>query len=248
MHVKASQDRDSEPFKNLTLTLHADEVQAGNSSATKIFPIFVSLNELNPSVRKKHFFIVGLFVGKNKPSVESFLGPICEELRELETKPVTWKKFNQEFVESTFHLIGIVADAPLRAFLRGVRQHNHFHGCDWCVIKASTSDRARMYPNLNLQRISELSRNHQDFLSFQLIPESNVEIDNNRFNGLLNCSPLLQLESFDIVKGVAFEPMHCIVFGIFRNLFLKGWLTDGKALDVDRNLFQKELSGRLAKF
>ncbi|XP_053211512.1 uncharacterized protein LOC128395136 [Panonychus citri] len=207
--------------KRYTLTLHADEVATGKSSSEKIFPIFITINEIKPEFRKKFFFLVGIFVGRKKPAVECYLGPVCDELLELSTFPTRISSNSR----ATFHLVGLIADAPMRAYLRCVRQYNHLNGCDWCLVTASSVGGARVYPNLTSEDQLNLMRKKDDFLTFSRIieqdPDSEV-LQNPRFRGLNGISPLLRLVDFDIVRGICVEPMHCISLGIFRNLISKG--------------------------
>lgn len=237
--------------RKFTLSIRADEVQSGNSSSTKLFPVFLSINEMSPKIRRQHFFLVSLFVGKTKPNVSCFLGPITEELEHLEKDPISWTDKSGKNLMATFHLICLVADAPMRAYLRSVRQYNHLNGCDWCLVTASSENRARVYQNLPRESLRHLSRQHQDFLDFK---ESNTLVTddpvNPRFKGIVGSSPLLKLDSFDMVKGISVEPMHCLVLVIFRSLVLKGWLGINQ-LDlfdrlVDRNLLKDQLSDRLS--
>ncbi|XP_053201955.1 uncharacterized protein LOC128386873 [Panonychus citri] len=234
----------------LTLTIHGDEVQAGSSSTVKIFPIFISINEIQPEFRRKHFFLANLFVGKNKPSVSSFLGPLIQELKSLENIPVSWIDEQNKEWKCTFHLVCLIADAPMRAYLRSVRQFNHIHGCDWCLIKASSSRGARVFPNLERSESNTLKRKHSDFIRFADSGLENGDDSlNQRFAGLNGNSPFLELSSFDMVKSISVEPMHCLVLGIFRSLITKGWFgTDQLDLferDVNRNILREALSSRL---
>lgn len=250
-----SSDTDSKKF---SITLHADEVQAGNSSNIKIFPILITLNELKPDIRRKNIFMVGLFVGKTKPKVSSYLGPIADELKELENSPISWINKEGKQMRSTFHLICLIADAPMRAYLRNVRQYNFSHGCDWCLHQMSSIDGNRMYSNLTSRtEINNLKRKHDDFLEFSTLfnADSNSEdhdqqILNPRFKGLIDDSPLLGLKYFDLVNGISVEPMHCLLLGIVRSILLKGWL-GSKNLKIyevnDKTSFKDRLSERLIK-
>ncbi|XP_053201781.1 uncharacterized protein LOC128386733 [Panonychus citri] len=243
----------SSGVEKLTLSLHSDEVQVGVSSSLKIFPLFISINELQPIFRKSHFFLVSLYVGRTKPSVNNFLSPICNELKDLECNPLFWTDKNSLARKSTFHVIGLIADAPMRAYLRSVRQYNHLNGCDWCLVQATSSNGARVFPNSQNQ--NSLNRTKSDFIRFK----QHIEISNNvsipgessfpRFKGLVGISPLLELDSFDIVNGVSVEPMHCIALGILRSLILRGWLgQDNLNLferNIDKSSFKKCLSERL---
>lgn len=236
--------------KRLTFTLHADEVAVGNSSTAAIFPIFITINEMNNLIRRENFFLTGLFVGTKKPAVDLFLTPIVEELNSLADSPITWKDSNQEDVSATFHLVAVIADAPMRAYLRNVRQFNHKHGCDWCRIEATSHRKARLYKNLPIEQIQALSRTKEDFILYEKhLSGNNDNGETDKFVGMIGLSPLLKVNQFDIVRGFAVEPMHCIVLGIFRSLIFRGWLKSEvkqvMATGIDRNLFKREFGSRL---
>lgn len=237
-------------IKRYTLTLHVDEVAAGGSSKAQIFPIFFTINEMSKKFMRQNFFLVGLFVGHKKPPVEIYLGPIVQELISLSENPIVWKFSNTIEVKSTFHLVAAIADAPMRAYLRNVRQFNHLNGCDWCLITAGTHQKAREYPILSREQIQAFRRKKQDFLDFEnfLLGENDLP-EMTRFRGLIGPSPLLKLKDFDIVNGFSVEPMHCIILGIVRSIFYKSWLS-GKLAGIvdpgqDRNSFKTQLGSRL---
>lgn len=248
---KMKSDQES-TTKKITLTIHADEVQAGNSSSVKIFPLLISINELRPNIRRKNFFLVSLFVGRKKPNVSSYLGPIVEELSELEKEPISWKDKSGKLNQATFHLICLIADAPMRAYLRHVRQYNHLNGCDWCLNQATSANGARIYANLTRREIDDLKRKHDDFIEFSRFINSDTQNMNPRFKGIIGNSPLLQLSSFNLVDGISVEPMHCLLLGIFRSLILKGWLGSLKISlfdhkRIDKTFFKEQLSQRICK-
>lgn len=236
-------------IKRFTLTLHSDEVAVGNSSNVSIFPIFLTINEMSKKFRRENFFLVGLFVGRKKPSVNTFLTPIVDELKSLANEPLVWKDWKSNPIKSTFHLVAVIADAPMRAYLRNVRQYNHLNGCDWCLITARSEGRARVYDSLENQEIESLKRKKVDFLNFKSFQENrNQDLDEDRFFGLIGSSPLLELDDFDIVNGFAVEPMHCIVLGILRSIIFKSWLKpSGNLLEsgIDLTLFRDEIGKRI---
>lgn len=240
----------------ITLTLHADEISVGKSSSEKIFPIFVSLNELKAEHRRKFFLLIGLFIGRKKPPVEIFLGPLCEELQYLSKNPVEWiEPDSQEEKKATFHLICLIADAPMRSYLRNVRQFNHKKGCDWCLIQATTVQRARFYPNLKWEEVERIRRDKNHFMDFSnlLTQENDQEaiqmLMSDHFSGIKGISPLLILEDFDIVNGIAVEPMHSISLGVFRNIIMRGFLSSEHSDIYEKNFdltkFKNEFGSRL---
>lgn len=250
--ARACKEEESDPkHVKFTLTLHADEVAAGKSSTEKIFPVFLTINEMKPEFRRKFFLMIALYVGRTKPDVNCFLGPVCDELLDLATNPI---EIDPE-TKVSFHLIGLISDAPMRAYLRNVRQYNHTHGCDWCLVEATQGTRARQFTSQSRNDMVGLKRKQSDFLELKDLILNNSEnfrseFDlNQRFRGLKGISPLLNLPSFNIVDGVAVEPMHAISLGVFRNILSRGLLQGDlirlRETGIDRNVLRKEMSSRL---
>lgn len=238
--------------EKLTMTLHSDEVGCSGSSSIKILPIFISINELRRKERRKFFFLVVLYVGKKKPTVESFLTPICTEIRSLSTDPMEIDINGKRSRKVSCHLIALIADAPMRAYLRNVRQYNHVNGCDWCLIQATTANGARLYANSTRAELNELSRKKEDFFHYKAQREENQNQNhiqfNPRFKGITGVSPLLNLLDFDIVDGVSVEPMHCISLGVFRNFVIKGILGNNTSIfesGINLNRFMSSIAERL---
>lgn len=230
-----------------TMNLHADEVPVASSSKLRIFPVFISLNDLKPSIRYKNFFLLGLFVGWDKPDYESFLGILSRDLEDVAGKSISWTSRSGQTHTGQFKTIGVIADAVMRAFLRGVKQFNSTVGCDWCYIRAENFMHARAYPLVKPEDIRR--RSHQDFLDFQSMVPGSPDLQEERFESFRWATPLVQISSLDLVRGFATEPMHSILLGTFREIITKGWLKRGNVFSTQprANSFCETFSQRLLR-
>lgn len=74
--------------------------------------------------------VIGLYYGKKKPSSLHFLNPLVEEALRLDMEGVLFEGRALSFKISTF-----ICDAPACAFVRNVKGHSGYYGCDKCVQK-----------------------------------------------------------------------------------------------------------------
>uniref|UniRef100_A0A7M5VGZ4 Uncharacterized protein n=1 Tax=Clytia hemisphaerica TaxID=252671 RepID=A0A7M5VGZ4_9CNID len=70
---------------NLTCQLNTDGVSLFRSSTFSVWPVYLRINELPPLLRKsKEFKILpGLWFGKKKPYMRTFLRPIVDAMKNL---------------------------------------------------------------------------------------------------------------------------------------------------------------------
>lgn len=75
----------SEPY-NLSLKLNTDGVAIFHSSQFGVWPLFLLVNELPPSLRRKSKYRVfgGLWFGEEKPFFSTFFKPFVDTLQETE--------------------------------------------------------------------------------------------------------------------------------------------------------------------
>jgi len=132
---------DGECYRNLGLTgsdftcsINTDGVNVFRSSQFSIWPIFVSINELDYKVRRKHTLLVGLWFGLKKPSFDTFLTPFVTQCKLLSDEGLTWKYNGVEIISHVFFPI-IAADSAARPRLQGIKQYNGHYSCPWCLEK-----------------------------------------------------------------------------------------------------------------
>ncbi|XP_065681449.1 uncharacterized protein LOC136095129 [Hydra vulgaris] len=111
-------------LKKIKLKVNVDGVQLFKSSATQFWPILGIFENLQP-------FIIALFCGSAKPdSVEDYLRNFINEMQLLKSEGIF---YNDKFL--SFELMAFICDAPAWQFLKCVKSHNGYFGCERCVTK-----------------------------------------------------------------------------------------------------------------
>ena len=95
------------------------------SSNSQFWPILRMLD--NPPIKEP--FILGLFYGSKKPtSASDFLSCFAAEMKKLQMNGLTYN--------GTLHSVSMsvaICDAPARAFVKNVKYHSGYFGCDKCI-------------------------------------------------------------------------------------------------------------------
>lgn len=104
------------------LQLDFDGLPLFKSTGTQFWPILGMLQGYS-----KKPVVIGLFCGNCKPnSLSEYLRHLIEELKTLSSGFVFKGK---RFV---LNVSSIMCDTPARAFIRGVKGHTAYHGCEKC--------------------------------------------------------------------------------------------------------------------
>ena len=119
-------------LKSLTLLantvwmqFNVDGLPLFKSSRLQFWPILATVNVDHT----RSPFLVGLFCGHSKPkSLSEFLGPFIADLRDILEKGILHNGQQILVKVSLF-----VCDAPARAFLKNIKGHNGYSGCDKCI-------------------------------------------------------------------------------------------------------------------
>ncbi len=116
---------------------------------------------------------------------------------------ITLPHFLREYDESRVRLRHVIADAPKRAALSGLKQHSSNFACQYCIAEKED----RVYPWTSLmaeERTNEGTRRMAEAGDESL--------------GVKRPSPLRQVESLDIIRHVPAEKLHLIDLGIVRKI------------------------------
>jgi hypothetical protein len=115
------------PFEDsstLTLKIGIDGLPISRSSNIQFWPILGSVDQAKvPSL-----FLISLFYGDSKPdSANNFLSNFVEEMKLLEHEGLIIS--GKHYI---FRIRVIIADAPARAFIKSIKNHNAYFGCERC--------------------------------------------------------------------------------------------------------------------
>ncbi|OXA56102.1 hypothetical protein Fcan01_08855 [Folsomia candida] len=181
--------------KELSLQINIDGFPLFKSSSQQFWPILGSFVGIS-----KTPFVIAIFGGKKKPELsDHMLEEFVEEFNRINNSSVYNIKFHS-----------IVCDAPARSFVKGVKGHTGYHGCDRCDVEGENIEHCMTFcSEVKNLRSNQTFRNRQD------------EDDHVRETVLKN------IPSLDLVLGFPQDYMHLICLGVVKKL-LHLWIS-GKA-------------------
>lgn len=117
---------------DLSCQINTDGVRLFKSGENTVWPIFVSLNEMSFKLRRRNTLLVGLWFGGNKPNFSTYLKPFVTSCNDLWEDPLIWKNRGQTY-NSRICFPMFTADSGARPLVQGLKQHNGFYACSWCL-------------------------------------------------------------------------------------------------------------------
>ncbi|XP_048010162.1 uncharacterized protein si:dkey-242h9.3 isoform X1 [Megalobrama amblycephala] len=178
------------------LQLNFDGLPIFKSTTTQFWPI---LGLLQGYTKKP--ILIGLFCGTSKPnSLTEYLHDLVQELKVL--------KDGFLFKQKTFFLnvVSVVCDTPARAFIRGVKSHTAYHGCDKCHQTGIRKSNRMTFPEVNARCRTDDS--------FRQATDEEHHIQH---------SPLTEV-GIDMVTCFPYDYMHLVCLGVMRRL-LDLWIS-----------------------
>jgi hypothetical protein len=188
---------DSPPAHSvLSLQFNFDGLPLFKSSNLEFWPIQCLIRQYN--VRP---FVVGLYCGCKKPgNITQYLHDFVSELTDILMKGITVLG-----IQLTVKIDCFVCDAPARSFVKNVKAHNGYHGCEKCVQEGVYINRRMTFPET-----ASKCRTDDDFRNM---------MDEEHHRGP---TPLSDLP-IGLVTDFVFDYMHLVCLGVVRKL-VKFWL------------------------
>jgi hypothetical protein len=197
----------------ISLTFSTDGLPLFSSSNYSIWPLQAIVNELPPKLRKENILLFGIWFGPQKPSMNTFLEPFVDEMRELYENGVPWQR-HEEVVISKVIACSCPCDSVARCQVQNIKQFNGEFGCTWCLhpgivmAKGNGSVRSYVYQDAIQNRTDENMR----------ADAREACNSNESVNGVKGASSLMLLPEFDMVKGFVVDNLHCVDLGVTRQL------------------------------
>lgn len=154
-------------------------------------------------------FVIGIFCGNSKPlDLEQYLSYFVQEVASLERGfEVAGKNF-------TFKIDCFICDAPARSFIKNIKGHNGYFGCEHCNQEGVYVKNHMTFPEktATLRTDDQFSRQEDE--------------DHHRGN-----SPLTRI-NIGMVTMLILDYMHLVCLGVTRicicildegGIFLVGW-------------------------
>lgn len=210
---------------DITCCMNTDGVTIFNSSRFSIWPLLISINELEYKIRRKYTLLVGLWFGESKPNFNIFLEAFVSQCRELSKDGVKCDVNDVHYNSKVFFPM-FAADSVARCQIQGINQFNGEYSCPWCLAKGET-----MWLNeichkwVFNPRDQSAPRTHVQFISHLKDVQKVLQTGKNSSSvfGVKSASLLILLPKFDIIDGFVFDYMHTCLLGIVRT-FTCAWL------------------------
>jgi len=180
----------------LTLQFNFDGLPLFKSASQEFWPILCLVKEFETNP-----FVVGLYCGAKKPpNIDDYVHDFVEELCNLLHTGIINDNSCYSIQVDCF-----VCDAPARAFIKNVKYHNGYHGCEKCTQEGVYDNNKMTFP----ETAARLRTDHE----FVIMADE----EHHRGPTPLSVVPV------GLVTGFVFDYMHLVCLGVVRKL-LKFWL------------------------
>ena len=181
----------------LEIQVNIDGTPVFKTNSIDLWPILCRIVNCKDSTP----FVVSIFAGKGKPPcVEEYLAPFITELIQLEKDGIQLNNVNY-----TVHLSSIVCDAPARQYVKCIKGHCGYEGCERCCQHG-------------------VYRNEGRCITFPEMGNVTLQTDSSfrkktKRNHHVGSSPFLQL-NIDMITSFPLDYMHLVLLGVFKRMLL----------------------------
>ena len=229
---------------NLTCVFNTDGINLYSSSRVELWPIFLAINELPPSLRfsRKNVILAGIWQGKGKPPFQAYMSAFSEMMNDLYHNGVQ-VSFGDTKAVAKLAVIGGTFGLPAKA---GILSMSYFNGAEACitceepgVMVRQGKGHARHYPFRDEQERFPLRTcgGVQQCMSHSS--------ERKRVKGFRGISGLVSINSLDLVKGIVPDYMHGILLGVTKNLLHMWFSPTGSGQEYFIGKHLRQISIRL---
>ncbi|XP_041369952.1 uncharacterized protein LOC121383920 [Gigantopelta aegis] len=204
---------------NISLMWYTDGVPLFKSSKISLWPLYLSINELpyKERVKPENLLFAGLWYGRSKPSMATFLKPFHETLAAWKNKgvEVDCSHCDKTFVNKAVLLCG-TCDLPAKCMMLNMTQFNGKYGCPRCMqpgeVVQTGNGHTQIFP-FHEGNVDGPLRSHDQFIGHgeQALKTKTI------IYGIKGPSWLTDI-TFDSVRGTAIDYMHTVLLGLVRRL------------------------------
>ncbi|XP_070182273.1 uncharacterized protein [Littorina saxatilis] len=182
----------------LLIQVNIDGLPLFKSSGIQLWPILGRVCQPFQSEP----FVIGLFCGKQKPTIlGEYLDDFVSEMGQLQRGPIDVGLGDPV---NDVNIACFICDAPARAFIKQVKGHSGYYGCEKCKQKGSWEGRVVF----TCTSIDAPKRENEDFRVRAELRDTNHQI---------GVSPLLRL-SLGMVSQFPLDYMHLVCLGVVKRL------------------------------
>lgn len=214
---------------------NTDGIQPFKSSRLTIWPIFIALASLPPSIRmnRDNLVTLALWVG-SKPPMNLLLKPLKQIMKRMSSNGVcvrTSAGMKNVILSPLFGVFDLVAKAPVL----NMHQFNGYNGCPTCLHPGESCGGILVY----LPGTYPLRTHDSIKLAGREAEQSKTVV-----NGIKGKSVLTKV--VDLVNGIPVDYMHCVLEGVTKRL-LEIWVRSTRSAayigrfikNIDKHLLEQ---------
>lgn len=194
----------------VTAIFNTDGAPRFESSQDSIWPIQLQINELPPQDRLKNMITCGMWFGKNKPNMTTFLNIFVEELNLINRNGIECVIHSEKRMLKLYMLVSCV-DAVARAPMQGFVQFNGYYSCGWCLHPGKWVGGCVRFPILHYRPADRQVANTKR--DGERAAASGIAI-----KGVKYVTPLINFPCFNIIDGFVPDYLHCYVSGVAKQI------------------------------
>ena len=202
---------------DLTLQFNSDGVKLFKSSSLSLWPIQVGINELPYLDRRKQMMLTGLWYGKDKPVMNTYLKPFTDELIDLHENGVI-RHVGGASINIKIHTITCPVDSVARPAIINSKQFNGKYGCSFCYHEGETAivgnGFTRVYPG-GIAKLRTVEEHYDHAKNAEELEIPIMEVKGFSIISLIPC--------FSIIDSFIPDYMHCLLLGVVKT-FVDAWL------------------------
>ena len=205
-------------YKDITPThtgviFNTDGISPFKSSRTTVWPVFIALSNLEPTIRmrKDNLVTIALWVDQSKPKFEELFSPLIKIFNKLS---ISGLKINTPLGQKIlkfkplFGIFDLVAKAPVLC----MNQFNGQYGYPTCLNPGVWNGSQYYLPDT----VCVMRTNTSIIRAGREAEVRQCIVDGIKSNSILT-------DAVDLVKGIPIDYMHCVLEGVTKWLVEK-WL------------------------
>ena len=176
-----------------SVQVNIDGLPLFKSSNHQLWPILCRIEKF-PDTEP---FVIGLYSGRSKPTdVEEYLRAFTNEVSHL-----SMDGFEHRGTRYTMKVSSVICDTPARAFVKRVKSHNGYYGCDKCCQSGEWMGKL-IFPETNATLRTDAAFHEMEDEEHHLGP-----------------SPLVDT-GIGMVSQFPLDYMHLVCLGVMRRLLM----------------------------
>ncbi|KAJ8678108.1 hypothetical protein QAD02_013895 [Eretmocerus hayati] len=215
--------------------IHGDGAPVFKSSRYSIWPIYLMINELPVRDRFNNLIVVGYWFALSKPDMKTYLGRSVDHMNRFrsERSEGIACPINGRIRRLKLFTLLCTVDTVARAPVSGHKQFNAYFGCNWCLYPRKWIVNMVKYP---IQVALTRTREALEYVMENLSTLMKTKRGREELKGVAERTPLIDLKTFDVIKGFVPDYMHCILAAVAKDI--TGLLVDNSQKKIINTLLK----------